>query len=282
MPKFTPLFWHGNKAAQVKRLRLALPESFDYLIEPFAGSAAFSLAMIRERFIGGDCVWINDKNCASIAFYETVRDDCHKLVEQLSKEFDEYSVGDRKLFLYALGKVNNPTGDVVELAKSFYIVSRLSIAGKAAKAQNFCDPFKSTHGLRPSEYKLLPDFGALLQGTKITNLDFRDIEPLSSEPLIYLDAPYGDLKKDENSYGKGLVLERGGFSAYCESLKTKCHLLLSYGDNPESLELFSGWNICRIPVVRKSAKKKTQTELVITNYEIPYSAMLDYEWEVAA
>lgn len=54
------------------------------------------------------------------------------------------------------------------------------------------------------------------------------------------------------------------------------------GDTPEAIEAFTGWNVYRIPVVRPSRTEVSQTELLITNYDIPYADMLCDEWELAA
>ena len=69
----------------MKRLRMALPESFDYLVEPFCGSASFSLDMIEGQFIAGSKVWLNDKNPSLMAFWKVLRDERHGLIAELRR-----------------------------------------------------------------------------------------------------------------------------------------------------------------------------------------------------
>ena len=88
---------------------------------------------------------------------------------------------------------------------------------------------------------------------------------------------------DFDSYGKEYILSRVDLAKRCEELRNQCSLLISFGDNSESLKLFESWNIHRVPIVRPSSNTKRQTELIITNYEIPFSEMLDdEEWELVA
>jgi len=260
---------------------LAMPKSFDYLIEPFAGSSAFSLAMIDERFIDASKVWLNDKNPACMAFYETLRDYPERLRTDLMDICEYHGIGDETLFLKAYAEIKEPSGDTYKLALAQYIVNRLGFGGKAVNRNSYCNPFKSGHGLRPAIIQDLQRFSVMLKGTKQSCGDYRKIEPLSSNSLIYYDPPYGE-KMDWDSYGKGFEVEQKDFVEHCESFRDRCHLLISYGDTLEAIEAFAGWNVFRVPVNRPSSKEVNQTELVITNYEIPYKDMLCDEWELAA
>ena len=278
MPKQSPLRYDGCKAGQVKRLRLALPEHFDYLIEPFCGSAAFSLSLIDDGIIEADKVWLNDKNPSLMAFYRMLRDHPYEFLPGLRQVRNENGIGDKALFLEALAKIEKPTGDLMDLAKARFVENMLGIKGKVSKKGNYCDPIASGYGLREKHIDNLERFSWVLQGTKLSCLDFRNIEPPTTNTLVYLDSPYGDLVRDADSYGADYTLERTAFAEACHSLRDHAHILISYGDNPQSIELFSGWNTYRVPVVRPSCAKKTQTELIITNYEIPNADWLADDW----
>ncbi len=278
MPKLTPLRYHGSKAGQVKRLRLALPEYFDYLIEPFCGSAAFSLSMIQEGFIEADKVWLNDKNPSLMAFWKTLQDNRYGLQAELRRTVEIHGLGNRVLFIEAYNELANPSGNIMDLAKARFIENYLGRAGKASNRSNYNCPIKSIYGLREKYIRPLNKFGALLEGSKLTCMDFREIVPHSKNSLSYLDGPYGN-KMDWDSYGKEYTLERQSFAEICNKNQHKGLLLISYGDNQESIDLFSGWNIYRVPIVRPSSNTKRQTELIITNYEIPNAESLDDEWE---
>ena len=285
MPKYSPLFWFGAKGKQLDRLRQALPLSFDCLIEPFAGSAAFSLAMIEEGFIDSSMVWLNDKNAACMAVHSCLRDTPNELVSGLLNIRDEHGIGDEALYLKAVAGIHNPTGNHLELAKAQYIANRLGFGGKGPGPKNFCNPFKSGHGLRFDEIMGLRRFGALLKGTKQTCCDYREIEPPTPNSLYYLDPPYGEGASntpDSDSYGNNQTISQTDFVGHCESLRDRCHLLISYGDSQEAVEPFSDWNVYRIPVLRCARTEVNRTELVITNYEIPFSELLGEEWEFAA
>ena len=93
----------------MKRLRMALPESFDYLVEPFCGSASFSLDMIEGQFIAGSKVWLNDKNPSLMAFWQVLRDERHGLIAELRRIREGNGVGDEALFLKAYAELTTPT-----------------------------------------------------------------------------------------------------------------------------------------------------------------------------
>ena len=52
--------WMGNKFRQRKNLRLALPDNFNQIIEPFCGSAGFSRTLVHESYLNPTQVWLND------------------------------------------------------------------------------------------------------------------------------------------------------------------------------------------------------------------------------
>lgn len=286
MPKYSPLFWFGSKGSQLKRLKMVLPESFDYLVEPFTGSASFSLAMISECFIGSSNVWLNDKNPALVAFMKAQRDNHCNLISELLALNASFGLGTEELYVEAIDVLQHSSSTRFDLAIAQYVANKLGFGGKAPNRNNYCDPLKSGHGLRVSAIMDLTRFAELLKGTKLTYLDYREIEPPTSDTLMYLDAPYGDdasSTPDWDSYGKGFTISESDYFAHCESLKDKCHILISHGDTPATVEAFQGWNVFRVPVLRPSRAEKNQTELIITNYDIPFSEMLDdEEWELAA
>ena len=175
--------------------------------------------------------------------------------------------------------IENPNGDLLDLAVARFIENMLGVKGKVSKKGNFSDQIPPGYGLREQHIHNLERFSWLLQGTKQSCLDFRDIPVPTEDTLIYLDGPYGDMKKDADSYGADYTLERDEFVKGCNELRDEGRLLISYGDNQESIELFSGWNIYRVPVIRPSCKSKTKTELIITNYEISCADQLPDDWE---
>ncbi len=278
MPRLTPLRYHGSKAGQVKRLRLALPEHFDYLIEPFCGSAAFSLSMIQEGFIDADKVWLNDKNPSLMAFWNTLRENRYGLQDELRQTMEVHGLGNRDLFNEVYSELANPSGNIMGLAKARFIENYLGRAGKTSNRNNYNCPIKSKYGLREKYIRPLNKFGAMLEGSKLTCMDFKEIVPLSKNTLSYLDGPYGN-KMDWDSYGKEYTLERQVFAEFCNKNLHKGLQLISYGDNQESIDLFSDWNIFRVPVARRSSCEVMETELIITNYEIPNADLLPDEWE---
>jgi site-specific DNA-adenine methylase len=217
-------------------------------------------------------------------FWATIRDNQPELSAKMWDIFDEHSFGDEPLFLKSFDDVYHTDTNQIDIAKAYYILNRLSFGGKNPNKSNYLNPLKSGAGIKPMELKRFPRFAELVQGTKQTCLDYRQIEPLNANTLIYLDSPYcqnGGVTPDSDSYGDDYTIVEQEYIEYCESLRDKCHILISYGDTPNAIKCFDGWNVYRIPVIRVG-KQVNKTELLITNYEIPYADMLCDEWELAA
>ncbi len=287
--KISPLRWIGSKTKMMGRLRLLLPNSFDYFIEPFAGSAETSLMLIKEGWIEGSQVWINDKNFALIAFWQTLQNRPYELISALLSLYEEHGFGDHDLFQRACDEIQYPSDDKLNLAMYFYVMNRLVYAGlspnqkkteegrKSGKWAHFTNPKNSRGGLRENAIKDLLDYSILLRGVKITCLDFAKIVPPTDNTFAFLDPPYRLGWRRELQY-YGFIFHHRRFAKWCSKLKPKCSTIITYDVNDKHLDSFQSWNTFKHDVDYLSAKKGYY-ELLFTNYEIPLPNAMGGEWQ---
>jgi site-specific DNA-adenine methylase/N6-adenosine-specific RNA methylase IME4 len=283
MEKYSPITLMGGKAYIVNKIVSLLPESFDYFIEPCCGTAEISLGLIADGFIDGSKVWINDINFALIAFFKTLRDHPNELRRALMDVYKNHLFGDETLYQTACDFIEHPSDDTLEMAKHFYIMNMLVYAGKKPKKRktkpgwsNYANPWKSGKGLTPSRINALMETSRLLKGVKITCLDFSKIVPPTKNTLILCDPIYKDDPKVEIDY-YGVAFDHDRFAVWCNGLRPKCQMLITYNNHPDHLRSFSRWKILAYDVFYNTANV-WKGEFVITNYDIPFKDMLGDWW----
>lgn len=184
-----PIPYQGSKRFLAGAILEQLPQRFDRLVEPFAGSAAISLAVatcgMANRF------WLNDAHKPLADLWDRILLDPAALSTEYADLWHEQSGNERKFFDQVRSKFNASQ----EPRHFLYLLARCV---KAAIRYNSDGQFNNTPdnrrlGAKPSEMKARI-FGAssLLSGkTEVTATDYRDVLGKCDEgDVIYMDPPY--------------------------------------------------------------------------------------------
>ena len=121
--RLSPLRYPGGKGKMLKQLEQHFPDHIGTMIEPFAGGAAASLAML---FAGrADRIILNDLDPGVYAFWTAVLGHTDELLDTV-REIQ----GTREEFLLAKKVLDRPTEhSAVELAAAFLVANQLAFSG---------------------------------------------------------------------------------------------------------------------------------------------------------
>lgn len=275
----TPLRYPGGKSRMVKYLKDHLPEenTWDEYREPFIGGGSMFIYM--KQTYPTKQFWINDKYHALYCFWKTLQSSSKELSENIlakKKLYPEREVG-RVLFLSSQ-EVLKTSKDEFEIATAFYIVNKCSFSGLTENSsyapQAYDQNFSDTGILK------LQNYGDILKGVKITNLDYSELLTNDDKVLTYLDPPY-DIKHN-TLYGgnKGNLHKIFNHENFRDTVsKFSGKWFISYNDNPYLRGLFTNYDIKDFDtiyymkcsgenVVTKKSSAKKAIELVIKNYVI--------------
>ncbi len=263
------IHWMGNKFAQRKNLRLALPEYFDQIIEPFSGSAGFSRTLVDEGCISPTKVWLNDTYTPLVSIWKVISDGrINEMVARLYEIRNEHGIGNRDLFDEHMKryKLNLPD---MEQAVSFFIVNRLTGGSFMVGDVYYEDPIlDSMKGLRIKVLENLREAGLMMQGCNVTHGDYQKIKTPSENFFMLIDPPYPlGAKKEKRLYGAPFAYQR--FVTWSHRIKDSGNALITFDDSKRHLSNFKGWNIYRHDVFFHGNRHSWGKEMIIANYEIP-------------
>jgi len=193
-----PIQYQGSKRSLASTILRYFPIKFPRLVEPFAGTAAISMACaVRGKT---NSYWINDLNNplaellgliinhpAEIAdYYEIIwnqqHDDPIEHYYRIREDFNRTE--DPKLFLYLLARCAK--GSVRYNTEGLF-------------NQN---PDKRRHGTRPETMREnIFGVSALLKGKSvISSLDYKDVlSKVNEDDVVYMDPPYQGVCDDRDS-----------------------------------------------------------------------------------
>ncbi len=184
-----PIPYQGSKRNLASQIMRFFPNEVNRLVEPFAGSAAISIA--SAFYCKADRFWINDINTPLTQLWEVMIEapDCiakqyHEIwVNQLDKQ-EEHYYHIRELF----NKKQKPEHLLFLLAKCVKAAIRYNASGEFNQS-----PDKRRKGRKPENMRT-DIFGVsnLLKGkTKISALSYKEVFDKAMETdLLYLDPPY--------------------------------------------------------------------------------------------
>ncbi len=184
-----PIPYQGSKRNLANRILRFFPDDVNRLVEPFAGSAAISIA--SAYYFKADKFWINDINEPLIKLWEKIINSPEYLVKkyhdiwlgQIDRE-EEYYYEIRNLF----NKTHKPEYLLFLLAKCVKAAVRYNSSGEFNQS-----PDKRRKGRRPENMRTdILRVSQLLKGkSKLTSLNYEDlIDDLTEGDLVYLDPPY--------------------------------------------------------------------------------------------
>jgi len=257
-----PIPYQGSKRNLAPIILSCFPSHVARLVEPFAGSAAISLATAYRRL--GDRFLINDAHGPIIDLWREIIDHPEELANKYRRLWRTQLGREREYYDVVRKKFN-------ETHKPEYFLYLLARCVKAAIRYNGEGEFNNSpdnrrKGAHPDTMRQrILGASALLQGrTEISALDYKDVlAGCNSADLIYMDPPYqGVCKNRDNRYYP--KIDHGEFCDSLASLNNKgCMFVVSYdgrtGDKTYGEPLPASLNLVHIEV---HAGRSTQATLL--------------------
>jgi len=211
--------YQGSKRKLAPLIVPCIPLDTECLLEPFAGSAAVSVAAAwvgrAKRF------WLNDAHAALIALWERIVHDPDGLSEDYRQIWEAQHGTERQHY-------NHVRDDFNRTHRPELLLFLLARCVKAAIRYNRNGEFNNSpdhrrKGMRPAtmarNIHLVSEI--LGEGTKTTSLDYREVlGDASPADLVYMDPPYqGVCKERDSRYVK--AVEFDDFVAELEKLNDR-------------------------------------------------------------
>jgi DNA adenine methylase len=181
--------YQGSKRTLARQILQFLPNSIDRLVEPFAGTAAISIATAAEerchRF------WLNDLNQPLIELLKLVIEHPQQIAETYTHLWNEQHSDSISHYFEIREKFNQTRDPQLFL----YLLGRCVKGSVRYNAQGLFNqsPDKRRKGTQPATMsKNIAGISSLLKGKcNFTCLDYREVlKQVRPSDLIYLDPPY--------------------------------------------------------------------------------------------
>ena len=229
----SPLRYPGGKSRAVKTIAPLIPH-FDEYREPFLGGG--SVFMYVKQHYPNKKFWINDIYSELFTFWQMAQKNNQPLIDRIYEWRKKYPVGKQ---LYQFLKDNMATFDDLEKAAAFFICNRITFSGTTLSGGYSEKAFSDRFTI--SSIERLTPFHKVIQNTKITNLDYKEVvAKKGGNVFIFLDPPYYTAKKSA-LYGKNGNLHKSfDHSAFAKTMKNCRHKwLITYDDCEYIRDLFS-------------------------------------------
>ena len=214
-----PFQYQGSKRALAPVILEFLPAKFHRLVEPFAGSAAMTIACAaRGR---ASCYWINDLNRPLAELVNLIVNRPEEVADDYARLWKD-DADDALEHYYTVRETFNRTQD----PKLFlYLLARCIKGAVRYNADGLFNqsPDKRRLGTRPETMRQnIMAASALLRGKAVvTSHDFRDVlAAAGKEDVIYMDPPYqGTSGERDSRYLAGLPFDH--FVAALDGLNSR-------------------------------------------------------------
>lgn len=268
-PTRPPLRWAGSKRKSIKTLTKLVPKGTSHIIEPFAGSACFTLGVNFETAVIGD---LNDR---LMEFYEHLKSDPVGVYASFSK------IEPTRERYFEVRKDFNDATPSIERAGQFLFLNRYCFNGifRVNLSGKFNVPWGGEKVGKPPSLEDLIRASERLVNVKVRIGDFQEIIENEQKPgcLVYLDPPYA--RNEERVFRE---YHKDSFSTLdwerlIETIeeidRSGSNFILSYAGDGEVVERLAKWQIGFLDVTRnvggfKSSRRKFR-EFLATNCEIP-------------
>lgn len=184
-----PIPYQGSKRQLAPEILRYFPERIDRLVEPFAGSAAISIALASRK--RAKSFWLNDAHKPLIDLWVDIIDHPTRLADEYEALWQDQLGNEREFFDQVRARFNktHATSDFL------YLLARCV---KAAIRYNSNGEFNNTpdnrrRGARPAEMRQrIAIASELFRGcSEITSMDYRDVlAKCRKNDLVYMDPPY--------------------------------------------------------------------------------------------
>ena len=272
----TPLRYPGGKSRMAETFVGLMPD-FDEYREPFLGGGSVYIATRQLR--PDKKYWVNDLYYDLYCFWLEVQRDNPGLVKEIRETRDYWTTGEGASlggkYMYEKLVADIMAYDVDETqarAIAFFIINRVTFSGTSMSGGYSQESFDKR--FTPSSIDRLEKIGPLLQGTKITCLDYSELlrEP-GENVFVFLDPPYYTATKSA-LYGKNGELHKGfDHERFAEEVKNCPHKWMITYDNCEYIrEMYKDFNIIPFEFAYgmrnvTANAEMTGKEILITNYE---------------
>lgn len=261
----SPLRYPGGKSRSVDLISTIIPE-FDEFREPFLGGGSIFI-YTKQRF-PNKTFWINDLYFELYKFWEMTQKDVDALIEKIYEWRNQFPIGKElhKFLNENLAKFND-----LERGAAFFIYNRITFSGTSLSGGFSEGAF--TGRFTESSIQRLNQFAKVINGSKITNLDYEELIKKDGENVfIFLDPPYYSATKSA-LYGKnGNMHKTFDHAKFAENMKNCKHQwLITYDDSEYIRDLFSFANIIPWELMYgmrnvTSGADQVGKELFISNY----------------
>lgn len=257
------LKWAGGKRIIADRIIELFPEKINTYYEPMVGAGAifFELAQ-KSRF---KKAWINDVNKDLITTYLAIQNSVELLINQL-QNLQLYHSKARvpTRYYYKVRDMDTTSLSQVQAAARVIYLNRTCYNGlyRVNRSGKFNVPPGDYKNPRIVNEENLREANKLLQGVKITNLDFESAyQGAHHGDCLYFDPPYVPIKKDSFVAYTGTKFDTLSHIRLAK-LALKLHkanvrAVFSNSDTPEVRKLYDGLKVIPIEVPRRINSKGT-------------------------
>ncbi len=261
----SPLRYPGGKSRAVQLIATLFPD-FDEFREPFLGGGSVFI-YAKQRFPNKN-FWVNDLYLELFKFWEMTQKDVDALVDKIYEWRNKFPIG-KDLYKYL--NLNLDSFNDLERAAAFFIYNRITFSGTSLSGGFSEGAF--TGRFTESSIRRLNEFADVINGTKITNLDYEELVVKDGKNVfIFLDPPYFSATKSA-LYGKNGNLHKSFDHVKFAKNMQKCNhkWLITYDDSEYIRELFSfanitPWNLTYGMRNVTNGSDQIGKELFISNY----------------
>jgi DNA adenine methylase len=184
-----PIPYQGSKRNLARQILSLFPMNTKVLFEPFAGSAAISIAAALKKKCSR--FHLNDINKPLMGLWNSIINEPEQLAKQYTKLWRAQTGNEREFYDRIREKFNRTS-------RPDFLLYLLARCVKAAVRYNFDGEFNQSpdnrrRGRHPSMMKndILATSALLKERCILTNLDYKQILTMATEDdLIYMDPPY--------------------------------------------------------------------------------------------
>jgi DNA adenine methylase len=266
----SPLRYPGGKSRAIQRMLRLVPDTFDEYREPFVGGGSFFICL-RQKYPNVK-MWINDLNTELFCFWTCAQEDSVRLAHEVMKIKVERANG-RELFYELLGMDTSKMSEF-ERAVRFFVLNRITFSGVVEAGGYSEGAFIGR--FTKSSIERLALLGKILEGVKITNLDYKELLRNGDRGVFtFLDPPYFVATKSKLYGRNGVLHETFDHLEFAEEMKGCRHSwLITYDDSPEIRQNFYFAHIYRWELQYgmnnyKQGRAEKGAELFISNYPLP-------------
>ncbi len=215
-----PVQYQGSKRNLAPAILRYFPRHIASLVEPFAGSAAISIAASACQRV--ESFWINDLNKPLVELLWLMVEQPDEMACAYTRVWDEQHHKDGSEHFYQVRDAFNRTQDP---RLFLYLLARCVKGAVRYNADGLFNqsPDKRRKGTRPATMRSnMLGVSALLKGkTRFSALDYREVlQNVAEDDLVYMDPPYqGVCGERDQRYLAGI--DHAGFAVALEELNNR-------------------------------------------------------------